>query len=340
MVDTPAKDEFENAPASAPERFVVSLRGFGNEAEAREFGTLVGETLRAISSFINLERLDGVTVAYDYDDALTQLDRGYTPSRQLTRTTDSRLLGVAMTATVLRDGIVKAHLLFDAPFVLPLREGAGDHFNQALYLVAHECGHVEDLKDRDESFPGVILREPIASYEDALLEQVVSAIWEEYAASRFSASFGRGQYAAYEESFISVLTAARREANAAIRSYRWHADIPKVLQEAGNSLWEPLRLAAYLLGHLDGIDEGLDIVPKARDALASSPYKKFIERLLEVVRDLWSRRGRWQSRGEFFPLHDLGRDVLAWGGLILKPLPDGSLYVDIPFTPETMPWTK
>jgi hypothetical protein len=273
MSDMPAYDEFENAPASAPERFIVSLRGFGNEAEAREFGDLFGATLRSISSFINLERLDGVAVAYDYDEALAQLDRGYTPSRQLTRTADSRLLGVAMTATVLRDGTVKAHLLLDAPFVLPLRDGTGERFNQALYLVAHECGHIEDLKNRDESFPGVILREPIASYEDLLLEQVASAIWEEYAASRLRASFGRGQYAAYEESFISVLAAARNEANAAIRSYIWHGDIPKVLQEAGHSLWEPLPLAAYLLGHLDGIDEGLDIVPQVRDALASSPYQ-------------------------------------------------------------------
>ena len=85
-----------------------------------------------------------------------------------------------MTATVLRDGTVKAHLVFDVPFVFPLRDGAGERFNQALYLVAHECGHVEGLKDRDESFPGVILREPIASYEGALLEEVASAIWEEY----------------------------------------------------------------------------------------------------------------------------------------------------------------
>src|SRR5687768_11887519 len=123
MTDTPANDEFENAPASTPERFVVSLRGFGNEAEGREFGELLGATLRSISSFINLERLDGVTVAYNYDEALTQLDRGYTPSRQLTRTADSRLLGVAMTAGVLREGTVKAHIVFDAPFVLHLRDG-------------------------------------------------------------------------------------------------------------------------------------------------------------------------------------------------------------------------
>jgi hypothetical protein len=203
-------------------------------------------------------------------------------------------------------------------------------------------GHVEDLKDRDESFPGVILQQQPISHEEALLEQVASAIWEEYAASRISASFGRGHYAVYEESFVSVLAPARGEANAAIRSYRWHGDILRVLQEAGKSLWEPLRLAAYLLGHLDGIDEGLDIVPQARGALASSPYKTFIERLHEVVRDLWSRRGRWQSTDEFLPLHDLGREVLAWGGLIFKPLPDGSLYVDISFTPETrpFPWSK
>lgn len=301
---------------------------------------MIGVIIRDISCLINLERLDGVTVAYDYDEALAQFDRGYQSNRPLTRTADSRLLGVAMAPAVLRNGIVKGHLVFHAPVVLPLQNEGDEHFHQALYIVAHECAHIEDLKHKDESFPGIILQRQITDYEEAVLEKLASALWDEYAACRISAVLGSGQTAVYEDSFVLVLAAARDDANNAIRSYRWHGDVNRVLEEASRPLCEPLRIAAYLVGHLDGIDEGWHAVPCARDALAVSAYQPFIDRLIAILRDLWSRRGRWQSRSVFMPLHDLGRDVLAHGGLILKARLDGSLYVDIPFTPETMPWSR
>jgi hypothetical protein len=337
MTDAPANNAPENPGPSAPLSFKVRLCGFDDEPQARVFGDLIGATIIDISRLLDVERLHGITVAYDYDKALAQLDRGYQAIRPLSRTADSRLLGVAMAVPVLRNGSVKAHLVLDARFVLPLQDETSEYFEQALYLVAHECGHIEDLKHRDESFPGTILQQQITKYEEAVLDPVASAFWEEYAACRASTALGSGQAAIYEQNFVSVLAAARDDANAAIRSYRWHADISRVLEEAGRPLCEPLRMAAYLLGHLDGLNQGWDAVPQARDAIAGSLYQIFIERLLAVVRDFWSRRGRWQSRSEFIPLHDLARDVFERGGLILRPLSDGSLYVDIPFTPETMP---
>lgn len=102
-------------------------------------------------------------------------------------------------------------------------------------------------------------------------------------------------------------------------------------------MFEPLRTAAYLIGHLDGIDAEFDLVPQARDELAASTYADFIRRLAGGLRDLWSRRGRWSALAEFDVVKEIGRDALADGGVILRPLPDGRLYVDIPFTPDTMP---
>lgn len=337
MDDLPPSEQPDLPPPTAPESFQVSLRGFTDADEAEQFGNTMGMAVREISRFIDLERLDGVTVAYDYDDALSQLDRGYEATKPLTRTAGDQLLGVAMAPAVLREGAVKAHLVFHAPFVLPLEDEQSEHYQQALYLVAHECGHIEDLKHRDECFPGTILQRQITDYEEALLEQITSVLWEEYAACHASAILGPEEAPVFEESLVSVLSVARDKANVAIRSYRLHGDIDRVLEEAGRPLCEPLRLAAYLFGHLDGTDADLDTVPQARDALTASPYNAFADRLRDTLRDLWSRRGQWASCEEFEPLNDLARDVLAHGGLILERLPDGELHVDIPFTPETMP---
>jgi len=269
---------------TAPVDIGVSLRGFEDRVSAERFGKVIAEVVRSISCYINMERLDGITVAFNYDEALDQLDRGYQASRPLTRTASEQLAGVAMTPAVLRDGAVKSHMVFHAPFVLRL-DAETEGFRHALYLVAHECGHVEDLKYRDEAFPGTILQRPITDAEHAILGQVADAVWEEYAASRTSAVFGKEQTAIYEESFTSVLGVARNRANAAIQSYRLHSDINRVLGEAGNPLCEPLRLAAYLIGHLDGLGSDFSLAPQARDQLVTSPYGSFVERLGKALRE-------------------------------------------------------
>jgi hypothetical protein len=198
MDEAPPDDKPTLPPPTAPETIDVSLRGFQDKATAERFGHIIADVVHSISRYINLERLDGITVAFDYDEALAQLDRGYNPSKPLTRTGTDKLVGVAMSPAVLRDGVVKSRLVFHAPFVLGLEEPNTENFRRALYLVAHECGHVQDLKERDEAFPETILRRPFANDEEAILGQFSTVIWEEYAASRVSAIFGEDQSAIYE----------------------------------------------------------------------------------------------------------------------------------------------
>jgi hypothetical protein len=338
MADLHVSEDGELPPPTLPAELVVSLRGFADESSAQSCGRSVLGTLNPISRIINLERLDGVTVAFDYDSALAQLDRGYAGGKALMRTQTKELVGVAMTPAVLRSGVVKAHIVLHAPVALQLENEEAEEFNIALAVLAHECGHVEDLKLRDECFPGSILQETITDQQDALLEPTASMLWEEYAACRLSAHFCVQQTAMFEQSFTSVLSVARPNAYRAIRSYRLHRDITRVLEEAGNPLCEPLRTAAYLQGHLDGLGIDFDSVPVTRDQLAGSPYSKAVASLHDALGNLWSRRGQWASRAEFNVLKTIVNDVLADGGIVLRRLPDGRLWADIPFTRETMPF--
>ena len=96
-------------------------------------------------------------------------------------------------------------------------------------------------------------------------------------------------------------------------------------------------MAAYLIGHLDGLDQGSDLAPTARAALSECPYLPLVERLAEALRQLWRDRDEWQSMAVFDPLRDIVHDAYAESGLLLRPLPDGGVNVDVPFTAETMP---
>lgn len=337
MTDSGLEDDSQLPPPTAPTILSVSLQGFASPEDAERFGNVMAGIVKHISRYIDLERLDGITVAFDYDDALAKLDRGVKPSRQLRRTKDGHDCGLGMAPAVLRDGVVKAHMLFWAPTVLALEDSTSKNFLNAFNIVAHECGHVQDMKNRDLCFPGIFLRYTPLNQEEMALERFAGDFWDEYAACRASAVFGEEQASFYEKSFLEALKDARERANAAIRLYRVHRSVDRVLEEAATPLCMPLRYASCFFGHLDERNMSLDEFPRVRDLLSVNFYESFMNRLKDVLRNLWSRRGHWASISEFDPLRSIVRDLLADLGMFFRLLPDGRLYVDIPFKPETMP---
>lgn len=325
-------------PPTVPDKFSVNLRGFPNDAATREFGEFLGGVVSWISRWINVERLDGITVAYDYNEALANLNRGFQTSMPLVATSDNEIIGVAMTPAVFRDGVVKAHIIFYAGVVLPLKmRDRSPEFLQALYLVAHECGHVEDWRNWDQAFPNTLFQTRVSIVEDWVLSVEAEPLWREYAACRVSARFRPEQTALMEENLVSVMKDAKNQCNDAIRRYRVHGDVNRVLDEASRPICRPLRMTSYLLGHLAGLGKDLADIQITRDLLMASPYGKYVELLQGVLEDLWAERGQWNSLQVFSPLKDIIRNVFADGGLILSRREAGQLHVDFPFTPETMP---
>jgi len=337
IVDEVAPENEETPlPTTIPQNLCVSLRGFSDEVSARQFGELLGSIVSHISRQIDLEKLDGITAAFDYDEALSSLDRGFNAIRPLAKSQSDKILGVAMTPVVVRDGVVKAHMVFHAPFILGLKEDDSENCQLALSLVAHECGHVADLKDRDQAFPGTITGLVLRGM-DFFIEDMAAPIWEEYAACRHSAIFAKASTAFYEDSFISTLEIARDRANAAIRECRLHGNVDQVLREACPPLSTPLRMAGYLLGDLDGLELGLEHVPRAKALFGDGFYSEFLQEIWTILKALWSNRGTWSSRAEFDPLKRIVHEMLAAAGLHLESQPNGQFYVHIPYTPETMP---
>ncbi|WP_316235302.1 MULTISPECIES: hypothetical protein [unclassified Bradyrhizobium] len=149
MLDaTPTEIQTEGAaadelpPPTAPENMSISLRCFDTEVYARAFGDLVATYVRTLSRYIDLTALDGITIAFDYPQALLDLDRGYETKHKLTPS-EGIVLGVAMTPAVIRDGKIKSHMLFNAGVLLPLEDEQNEFYEQALHTLAHECAHVE-----------------------------------------------------------------------------------------------------------------------------------------------------------------------------------------------------
>ncbi len=341
LSDEPEEIPDARPPATAPANISVSLTGsFADEEAARQFGHHVAVLIRALSSYIDLERLDGVTIADDYDGALQRLDRGFQATQPLSRSNDERITGVAMAATVIRAGVVKSHLVFFRPSITAITDEADtDGRQDALYTIAHECGHVEDLKLRDTACPGVLLSQTFSRADLAVLQQAAAATWVEYAACRVSAPFASDrQVGHYVTGLRSTLEGARDRSNGAIRTYRLHGDVDRVLREATPHVIEPLRMFAYLLGTLDGHGRTLEeSAPELAELIARGPYAAAFANASSSLRDLWKRRGTWVGIEAFDPLCHISRVCLEEAGMFFRVLPDGGVWVDVPFSPQTMP---
>ena len=153
-----------------------------------------------------------------------------------------------MAASIVRDGVVKTHLVFHLGPLVPLFmcPPESEEHRQAVYMLAHECAHIEDLKMKDEAFPGVLLQPREVGWLEQNLGPVGWALWEEYYACRRSAIFDPEQTSTFEDIVLSCMENAQGEVDEAVKRYRWHADLHQVWQETIEPATRVMKAAAYL----------------------------------------------------------------------------------------------
>ncbi|MGV9008068.1 hypothetical protein [Brevundimonas sp.] len=322
-------------PTTAPDAFQISVQGFSNTEAAKQLGETVGELIRTLGSFIDLAILDGVTIGIDYDAALASVDQGVEGLSALDRTNTEELQGVAKTCPVLRDGVVKSHLVFNAVMLVPLiaEDGQVSHedVQSSVGIIAHECAHVEIGALMMAKVPEARFGAQIAEFERAMLFPIAEVCWDEYAVCRLSARFASQQNVQHAESILAVTPEARVRAELAVRAYRDHGEINRLLSEAGSELLQPMKAVAYLLGGLDADDLVWADFPAVRAAIEEAGYADLVDRMHEQCRRLWDTRGSWSEDQDVLePLIKLARDVFASGGIHLSTLDNGLCRVDVP----------
>ncbi len=325
--DEPSQNDL--GPPTLPENLSLTARGFSTEEEARELGTAVLDCVRILSRRFNLSRLDCITVAHDYHQALASLDRGYETKHNLTPS-DGHAIGVAMTPSVLRGDILRSHIVLNAHIVAPIAKPDPESIQLPLHVIANECAHVEITHKFDEAFPEVLLRPAFGDARDSFRSQVILACWAEYAATRLSAGLGEDPAAGYEETLLKHLAEARRVADEFIEAYRYHGNVDQVYAEVYGTYGDLLKFAAYALGNADGHGVNLSYSKTLTDALSGHWFEPFFNRLHEACRAIASRYGRWTDRAAFEVIGDLADEVVAFGGIKHHHLPGGRLYLDIP----------
>lgn len=323
-------------PITAPSQFPVAAQGFANLDHATRLATLAGEFVREISRNIDLSQLDGVTLAFDYQQALLNLDRGYESTHKLTPS-DHVVVGVAMTPSVLREGAVKSHIVLNANHIVPLENPDDEFFARAVHILAHECAHVEVTHRFNTAFPGVLLQRIAPNLLQAYRSQVISSCWDEYAATFLSAGYGEDQSSAYEDTFLQFLQETRDRANAFIVAYRSHENHGEVLGEVFGAYGALMKYASYHLGNLAGWGRTIADMPRTVSAMEGHWFAPYFNRLQSVLSALMDNHGKWADSTDFELLGDLAQEVVAFGGVEVTETDAGGCRINVPYTRETMP---
>ena len=311
-------EEPQHAAPATPEDLISSylentnytFNGF-EEADARRIAENLAVILREIGKIIDISRLDGVTVGRDYDQALASLDRGYASNHVLTRTTDVAT-GIAMTPSVLRDGELKSHIVIDGGYATFASGEDEEMFNMLLHTLAHECAHVEITTAWDRCFPGELLRTTYDSLLVAWRGQVVSACWDEYAATRIAGTIGYDPLDGYAETFLTVLGSVDDKIAALVRNFEGGS--AQATNDFTGSVYgafgDLMKFACYLLGNLAALDRMGRPVEKVETALGESWFGPYYSRLEDACAGLYSEFGRWDDKAGFDVIADILQDIV------------------------------
>lgn len=331
--------EAELQPTSIPSDTKVSVIGFSNNELANSFGKNLADALVEIGRIIDLTTLDGVTIGYDYDEALASIDQGFENAPPLSRTDTEALQGVAKAVDVVRGAEIKTHLIFGASALVRMVQSdpSEEDLASCVEIIAHECAHVQinahKVAHISEFRPGRI----ISDYKTAVLAQVAGILWDEYAACRLVSENFKYSSAHHSSGLITSLKDVRERANSGIRAYRSHGNLKRLLEDAGSELCLPIKMVAYLLGDMDGRRLSWAEFEPARLAAIEAGYEKIFDDLHVKLRSLWDNRQSWESSLEVMrPLMNIANAVLEVGGIYLEQQPDNTCYIRVPFTADTM----
>lgn len=327
-------------PCTVPSTCQLSFRGLGDDAEWNgRFQEAVRQLVIGCGRCIDLALLDGVTVGVDYDDALASVELGYESSIAKQYTNGDGLIGVAKILRVKRDGDLKVHVVINANAIYALADHEHEMFWPSANIVAHELAHVAVVNWFETHSPGVMLSPHQGDWAIATLRETAHTIWEEYAACRLSAKFNQGNVVRdnYAQGLEAASEGAIASARDSIKAYRSHHDVNQLLVETCRPIATALKMAGYLMGHLDGSDGEFDLSAECPIA-SGSEFAPVLPDLLDALREAWDKRLDWNGLEGVDGIVKVIVAALATAGanVTLSNTESGSR-VDVPFTAETMP---
>lgn len=297
-------------PPTHPE-FQYTFRGV-NDADTRQsMANAMGQIIAVVSRLFPLQGLDGITIATDYRTALNELDREMNSTEVTEPTVESFGTGMAMSSAVVRDGILKTHVTFEAAIIGGLISDDPEIKDLSTHTFIHELGHVAEHGINAERFGDQMLTPMEDKYEFELY-RLTNSCWSEYYASRVSAPWGahaleglRELLQGSLEQMVERLTAAR----AGVGMFN-NTQNDQAANEIIDQVSKLMKFAGYVIGHASGEDV-LPVEEESihRDLLEQLDLSDWFDDLVATLEQLYDSREEWDDLSVFHPLHRAFEDA-------------------------------
>ncbi|HYD62632.1 MAG TPA: hypothetical protein VEC35_19915 [Noviherbaspirillum sp.] len=227
-------------------------------------------------------------------------------------------------------------ILIAASVFRKLVEGPDTEVHLSINLLHHELCHIHDA--------GV--RKSILWYQGRVEGDIITMtmlpilirLWDEYSANRRSTPTIPSWFEqAQAELLIDEWSRVRHAVVLLIKEYRLHGDMDSLLSAVASQLGHLFQLAGYIFGTAAGRNKTLEeSVPEAFCILRESWLAPLMLAGPESLAMLYDSFGSWSDVSVFDDLAEVCRLVFEEAGLHISRFED-RLYIDVPFTPETMP---
>ena len=158
---------------SADEDFSYSvvLNDFGDEAYEQRVTEILKIVIEVFEDkFIPIHRLDGITFAVDYAEALQKLDRGPGVNRGIAPSAGANPDSVAMPIAVRRDDSIKTHIVIRDNLAQQLISEDETQLRMAIPVIYQCLGFAAFNALLEGKFPGTLLSPHVDPYEDWLFK--------------------------------------------------------------------------------------------------------------------------------------------------------------------------
>lgn len=307
-----------------PLSYQLSFNGLGTEEEIAPLSEKTQRLIAQIRPLFDLDRLDGITFAADFQYALDAVERGFDTNTTPEGIPDAIAQG-ASTVFVVREGFAKVRIVLNAAYGVALVGEEQQDTEVALHLIAAGLAQACTLSRIEKELPGFLLEPVMMSDHDGVLHCAVRKALRAYRYARDSAEFGADELV--EQEFTKYLIGTFDSAYAALATAKEeHAvtpDFPKLFEAAHGMASNMLISAARLIGHRHGM--GKFAFPPSDTDVGAAMEARQLTSWIEVFSKDLQRFGQKQTwtRADFYGLNIHVERVLWANGIVLWREPNG-----------------
>lgn len=286
------------------EQYDVLFFDCGDADEAQRFANQIQPLIFKLSEFLDLGRLDGITVAYDYPRALVELDRGDARLPPASTVPESAGIGMAQSVLILRKNRIQFRIVIRYDIALALLSDDETAQSTALHLITDQLAQTDVITTIDRAFPDVLLK-PLDEYHASMLFREAYPAITGYFAARTSLDFGVDDFFEDQHTthFSSAIQRYASEIPDVMADYQEHQNVDRLFAEVLEPVGQMMHSLSRHIGHQDRAGRNFLDNTEVKVALDSQCLTEWAQRYAFELRQLWKSFGRWKSFDEFIDIN-------------------------------------